>query len=420
MKRQKRWSRLDNAAKIFPPTSGKNDTKVFRFSCELYEIVEENALQTALDRTLERFPIFRSVLKRGFFWYYLEDSDIKPLVRQEYRRPCPLIYSGDSKELLFEVTYYKKRINFEVYHALTDGSGALQFIRTLAFHYLTEKHCGNTATRPVLTDYDASAEQKRLDSFSKYYTKNKAKQKNKRIKAFKIRGELFPDHKLSIIEGKLPLSAVLSKSRELGATVSEFLSAILIHSIHEVMPLNDENKPVAISIPVNLRKYFPSESARNFFGIVNICHNFKTQGQSFEDVLLSVKSSFSEQLTIDKIKERMNELAAFEHNLAINIVPLFIKNLALKIANAYSEAEVTAAFSNIGRVTMPDEIANYIHAFDLFSSTKRLQICLCSYGDTLMLSFTSPFISTDVQCHFFRKLTSCGIEAVIHSNQLKS
>lgn len=66
------WNRLDNAAKIFPPTSNKQDTKVFRFACQLNERVEQEILQQATEKTLETFPIFRSVLKHGLFWYYLE------------------------------------------------------------------------------------------------------------------------------------------------------------------------------------------------------------------------------------------------------------------------------------------------------------------------------------------------------------
>ena len=49
------WSRLDNAAKVFPANSSKADTKVFRFSCELYEPVEEEVLEEALGQTLRFF-----------------------------------------------------------------------------------------------------------------------------------------------------------------------------------------------------------------------------------------------------------------------------------------------------------------------------------------------------------------------------
>ena len=67
----KRWYKLENAAKIFPPTSTKNDTKVFRFYVELNECIEQKILDRALQKTLKEFPLFRSTLKKGFFWYYL-------------------------------------------------------------------------------------------------------------------------------------------------------------------------------------------------------------------------------------------------------------------------------------------------------------------------------------------------------------
>ena len=62
-----KWIRLGNAAKIFPSTSSKKDPKVFRFSCELTEPVDGQTLQFALDQTMEKFPFYRSVLKRGYF-----------------------------------------------------------------------------------------------------------------------------------------------------------------------------------------------------------------------------------------------------------------------------------------------------------------------------------------------------------------
>lgn len=79
-KKTVRWERLDNAAKIFPSASDKDRTQVFRFSCELTEPVEKEVLQRAVDKTLEDFPLYRSVLKRGLFWYYLEESNLKPEV----------------------------------------------------------------------------------------------------------------------------------------------------------------------------------------------------------------------------------------------------------------------------------------------------------------------------------------------------
>ena len=65
-----KWSRLENAAKIFPSTTSREDTKVFRFTCELTEMVQEAPLQAALEETLEFFPFYRYSLRRGLFWYF--------------------------------------------------------------------------------------------------------------------------------------------------------------------------------------------------------------------------------------------------------------------------------------------------------------------------------------------------------------
>ena len=67
-----KWSRLENAAKIFPSTTSREDTKVFRLTCELTEMQQEAPLLATLDETLEFFPFYRYSLRRGLFcdFYY--------------------------------------------------------------------------------------------------------------------------------------------------------------------------------------------------------------------------------------------------------------------------------------------------------------------------------------------------------------
>ena len=142
-KRQRRWRKLDNAAQAFPAAAGKKDSRVFRFYCVLKETVDADTLQRALDLTMEKYPLFRSVLRKGLFWFYMEPRELPALVREEDRPPCSRIYVPDQKRLLFEVTYYKNRINLEVFHGLTDGTGAMQFLKELVRNYLTLTYPGH-------------------------------------------------------------------------------------------------------------------------------------------------------------------------------------------------------------------------------------------------------------------------------------
>ena len=135
-----KWRKLDNAALAFPMVTGKDDTRVFRFYCELKETVDETTLQEALDQTMKTYPLFQAVLRKGLFWFYLEHREIRPVVREETKPPCSRLYIPDKKSLLFEVTYYQNRINFEVFHALTDGTGAMHFLQELVQNYLILRH----------------------------------------------------------------------------------------------------------------------------------------------------------------------------------------------------------------------------------------------------------------------------------------
>lgn len=405
------WSRLDNAAKIFPPTSTRRDDKVFRFACVLREPVDAGLLQRALDRTIEQFPFYRSVLKKGLFWYYFEESVRTPMVTPE-GVPCAPLYSADRKDLLFRVCYYGSRISLEVYHALSDGTGALEFLRALVFYYLTERHQPEKDALPAL-DYDASREQKRDDSFSKYFEKPGKTREAKAPKAYRLRGERMPDYRIGIVEMEASVEALLKASHAMGATLTEFLCAVLVCSIHDTMSLRDEARPVVLTIPVNLRNYFPSVSARNFFSVINAGYCFRGKDGSLEAVAAAMKKNFQESLTEERLRTRMNRLSALEHNLAMKLVPLALKDPILRFSNWLAEGEITAAFSNIGKIAMPPELAPYIRSFSVFTSTNRLQACMCSFLDRATISFSSHFQNRDIQRAFVRRLTAMGVEVIV-------
>lgn len=413
------WNRLDNAGKIFPPTSTKRDTKVFRFACELTEPVNATILQTALDRTLEVFPFYRSILKKGLFWYYLERTSLEAVVHEENASPCSKIYDKNIRSLLFEVTYYRNRINLEIYHALSDGTGALQFLRLLVYHYLLMRHADFFGEQLPTIDYDASMTQKLDDSFQKYYQKNSSSLGQKKRRAYHIKGARVPESRIQIIEGIVPVKGLITRSHEYGATLTAFVAALLMCSISEVMSVRDKRRPVVLTVPVNMRQYFPSETARNFFTTLEVPYDFGRDSGELADVVKSVSDYFRQELTAERMGIRMNSLAALEHNVFARAVPRVVKDFFLRIGNSMSNSKITAALSNIGRIDMPQVFHRYIHRFDVFVSTPRLQICMCSFGENLTVSFTSAFVSTEIQKVFFRKLTALGVPVTIVSNPIE-
>lgn len=409
------WSRLDNAAIIFPATSRKTDTRVFRFSCGLTENVNAESLSEAVKKALAEFPNYRCVLRKGAFWYYLEQSELEPTVSEESKPPCTAIYAGEGDRLLFEVSYYKKRINLELYHVLADGTGALHFLQTIVYYYLLLEH-SELESKNIELPYPTPISDKAADSFRKYYVKPKKKDIPKVRRAYRLRGTKNEDDILNITEVCVSTKQLIEAAHRFNSTMTVYLTALLIDTIHDGMSVSDKRYPVVIMVPVNLRTYFPSDTAKNFFGMISVIYNYSSSSGEFSDILSSVAEQFKVQLTKEKLSVRMNRLASIEHNPFAKIAPLPFKNIVLKAAREIGVKSETVVISNVGRIDMPSEMRGYIDSFSVFASTLKLQLCLCSYGDKLSLGFSSAFVNTDVQRNFVRRLTSEGIAAQVNCN----
>ena len=401
------WRSLDNAAKLFSAASSPKDTRVFRFYCELKEEVKEEILQEALNQTIQKYPVFLSVMRKGLLWHYLEKSELRPVVREEYKEPCSSLYVRDKKTLLFEVTYYEKRINFEVFHALTDGTGATEFLRELVKNYLYLIH--EEDLEPVeLSNQYLTVKDQEDDSFSRYYDPDFPRKKKKKIRAVQIKKGGKGYEELQINEASMSVKELLGIAREKKVSMSVLLTAAFICAIHEEMSRMQEKKPVILMVPVNLRKIFPSDSMLNFFGYIEPGYQFGGGKDSFEDVLEAVKLYFQENLSKEHMAGRMNELIAIEKHKILKWAPLELKNRCIRAGAKMAEQEVTAVLSNMSVVKMPEDYAQYIEKFGVYTSTNRTELCICSFQDTLSLGFTSRYDSTNIQRNFYRILKELG------------
>ena len=396
------WRKLDNAALAFPLVTGKNDTRVFRFYCELKENVKPELLQAALEKTMEKYPLFQMVLRKGLFWFYLEHRDIRPIVKEEKKPPCSRLYIPDKKNLLFQVSYYEKRINFEVFHALTDGTGAMHFLQELVSNYLKKAHPKQDLPSLPVTDMSTPGDQEE-DSFSQYYSSDIPGNSEKKPRAVRLPGERLLHEDMHITEIVLPVKELHAKAKEYGVSITILITAMFLCSIHEEIPKSRQNRPIALMVPVNLRNYFPSQSMANFFGWIEVGHDF-SQTSDFTEILAHVKEQFAAELVEEKIARHMNSYVRLEKNPVIRAVPLEIKKYFLMLGANLSSRSITAVYSNIGILRFPKEYNQYIDRFGIFASTNSMQLCSCSYENEMVLGFTSKLPKDNIQRNFLNML----------------
>lgn len=380
-------------------------------TCELTEPVNEERLQIAVDRMVEQYPNLCTVLRRGVFWYYLEQTRRRALVVPEHAPPCAQLYQ-DSRSSLFEVSYWKNKINFEVFHVVADGAGAIEMLQTLVTEYLSLTHHIECARPP-----QAALDERMEDGFQKYYKM----QGHSAHTAQKRRAYRLPHrshHELKVFEGVCNVEQVLEAAHQHHTTLTVYLASVLFEAIHEGMYVRDQKRPVVLTVPVDLRSYFPSHTARNFFSIIRASYDFHTGNGTFEDILAQTAQSFKRELTADNLAARLNSLAALEHNFLLRPIPLFIKYLVLFIFGKISDVGETAVLSNIGKFHLPEAVAPYVKGFGVFVGTDALQLCTCSYAGRLHLGFTTTVRDPAVIRRFCKRLTKDGIALEIRSNTM--
>lgn len=408
MNKTAKWYKLDNAAKIFPPTTTIYDPKIFRFSVLLNEKVNKDNLQKALNQTLEDFPIFKSILKKGLFWYYLEETNYKAIIKEEKTSPCEKL----NTPLLFEVTYFKNKINLEVYHALSDGAGCVTFFENLIYNYLKIEH--HLIDNSILTK--SSNYEKETDSFSKYYNpKNKIKIANKN-NAYQLKGKWYPEGKLRIITGSTSTKKLKEIAKKYNTTVTGLLISLVFKSLEDILSFKDKNKPISITVPIDLRKYYKSQTIRNFFNVTNINYQFKKDNTPLEEIITSVNSKLKASLTKEAIDKNMTKLIWLENFFIIRLIPLFIKNKVMKYSYKLTRKKQTLGLSNVGIIHLPNVCKPYIDKFIIMNSTDALEVCIISYEDNICISFSSHFINSELEKNFFRLLKSFNLDITIYNN----
>ncbi|MDD3999790.1 MAG: alcohol acetyltransferase [Bacilli bacterium] len=417
-----RWYKLDNAAKIFPSVTSAKRSNVFRLSAVLKEKVDPALLEEALNLTITRFPSLKVKLKRGLFWYYLEENEAKASVRPDSPYICQRFKRRENNAFLFRVTYYLSKINLEVFHSLTDGTGALEFLKTITYNYLLLTGKEIDSENLILTSDFENVYEEYQDSFVQNYDAS-LKNNQRDPKALQFRGSLYANYYISIITGELDVLKLKEVARQYGATITEFLTSCLIFSAKSLTSLiKREDKPFQVLVPVNLRKHFPSKTLRNFSLFISPGTKLRAD-LTFEEIITEVKLAFESELQKEKLQQRIVANVTIEKNFFLRIVPLVIKEFVLRIGySAWGDKLNSMSFSNVGQVKLPKDMEAYVQKFifsNSASKTSPINLGAISYQDKLQVSFASSIHERDLQREFFRLLSSHGLEIIIETNELE-
>jgi len=421
--RKLRWLKLDNAAKIYPAARSQRWSSMFRVSATLTEPVDAAVLQSALDVTARRFPSIAVRLRRGVFWYYLQQLSKAPQIRQENSYPLVRMSHQETRQCAFRVIVYRRRIAVEIFHSVTDGAGATVFLKTLVAEYLQQKYgAAITAEKGVLGRLEEPVEAELEDSFQKYSGPIRAPRRENN--AWRLRGTPETAGFLHVTCLQLPAEQLRQKAREYHVSVTAWLCAAMIQALQDLqqqkIPNRRFRKPIRVQIPVNLRRLFPSKTLRNFALYITPEIDPRLGQYSFEEICQVVRHTMGLEVNPKQMSMKIAANVESERILAVKMLPLFIKNAVMKTVFLLAgERKSCLSLSNLGVVELPQEMEPFIERMDFIlgsqaSAPHNCGVITC--GDTVYVNMTRNTREPELEACFSRVLRDMGIHVTVRSN----
>lgn len=416
------WYKLDNAAKIYPAIRSRKWASIFRLSVVLKEPVRPDLLQSALETTVRRIPGFAVKMKAGLFWYFFEHGAGKPMVQRDVSNPFMRMFGGGRDNYLFRVRWFGRRVALEMFHSVTDGHGALIFLKTLTAEYL--KLCGRDIppTCGILDCSEAPKPEEMRDDFAKH-AKFKVVKSRKESRAFRLPGTELPQGNVRLVTGLVPVEKILEKAHEHGASLTEYMAGAYLYVLYNIQKACGDRaqRPVKVSVPVDMRRFYGSKTLRNFSSYINPGIDPRYGDYTLEEVIRLTHHYMRYEITEKHLNARLAKNVKSERNLATRMLPLFAKNFALSMVFKFvGESRFTSTMSNMGAVDVPDEMKPHVEYFEAQlgpSLQNNVNAALMSYEGTLCVSFTRKIEEPYVEREFFSFLVRQGIPVKVFSNQ---
>lgn len=415
------WYSLDNAGVIMPAVTDKISTGLFRIEFTLSENVDEALLNHAIAETSNRFPYFNVTLKRGFFWYYLDQCQTSPQFCSDDGNPCQKFDINRPGTRLFRIRASGRRIAGEFSHALTDGSGAMSFMKTLLTRYFSLKGIeagvtlGEGDYADILSIEDQPDKEEYEDGYQKHFH-GKLPNPEPNPRAWHMHKPLLPAGQYRIITARLELAEVLKEAKKRNVTVTELLGAVYLDALQSLWfsePRRPHEHFISLEIPVNLRQFFKTKTNRNFSLFILLSENMQLGARGFDELVKRAHYQMRLENDPRSIARQIARNAGGTRNLFVRMVPLFAKDVAARILFAkLGETMLSGFISNLGTLRLPPGITAHIEGVAFVpapSMTTLTNASVLSWKDDLIVTFGSLARSRELERLFFRRLRSLGL-----------
>ncbi len=379
----------DSAGIIYPYVAEDDWCSVYRIESKLIKPLDLPALKSAVREMRKEYPYYFSKIARYKRQFVLIPGGDKNVMDENI---YPLCRPFDiENEPLTRIIYDSETVAVEMFHVLTDGRGGLNFFKELMKKYSRISNGGKVA--------DFNPEHFITGKYNDIYREMTLAggRSVSRIagKAYQFKKQ--PETGLEVFCIDADVSSLKSAARKRGASVTEYLCALQMKAIFDSEKTG--NKPVKISVPVDIRKFAFTQTDRNG-SLYTLIGAKKKDAHDIDSLIQNVKVQFDSTVTRENMLNiaytnvKQSDMAVFK------ALPIGLKKFVLNIGyTVFGENQFTSTLTNPGIIDVGAEISDTVS--DVYfilgkQKTKPVNIAVSTFNSRVKL-----MVSSDYRCSSF-------------------
>jgi NRPS condensation-like uncharacterized protein len=396
---QKTRMALDPVGLYYASIISETQPGNFNVSAYLYEKIEPQILQTAVNNIMRRLPFLSGRLYGGFFQYFHEILETPPQIVKSDTVPLFGEYYKEGDGHVLRILYGERHFTVEAIHSIVDGRGLSKVACALLVRYfellgvsVSKSDIANCAE--VVTSEEAE------DAYIRYANSKKYPALKDEI----LEAHHFDGTKRAaahVISKTFELAEIKAAAKSCGATISEYLLARVFAALAAERNSQGSKNPITTMLPIDCRSFFPSKTFRTF-----VCSKTVTipETSDFSEMLTKIREQFAE-ITPDFVQGSINEI----HNLRKKsaFAPLALKKMFIDKMSVLEDGKLTTTFSNLGLIQLPPELHERVKNLEFAISTPEYMpysfSCITT-GEALTLTVTSCAESDAVPNEIFESV----------------
>ena len=381
---------------------------VIRIKIRMRDLIEQEVLRHAVDITMQRYPYFCVELQKNEQYSFIENH--RPIIITNSLKGVEL-NSEASNYHMIAFAWKDNWIILDIFHGMTDGTGAYEIIKTLLYYYCSERYNIHFHSRDgirLLGDF--IPEEEWIDPVIKSTNLPEPRQLDvpKALNLMKTAG-LTESPSGIVYSVGISESEFMKFNVENGGTPGTMVSLFLSRAIAKLFP--DNKAPIRITLCVNQRKALNAPLAHHsLVGGVMLEYEEKMRSWAITKQIKAYRDAVyaqtQEEIVLAGVaaQKKINQaILSKETDQERAGVVAYIDSFANQI--------LTAVVSYVGKANYQDA-ENYIRDFRLwtFKPVNRILIEISVVNDMFNLDFVQPFTSPIYVNAFLRELDENGIE----------